>query len=150
MCVLRYIQNTRSSFKIFVANRLEIIHDITNADRWFYVPTKLNPADAASRGIMPNETEKINAFLKGPDFKSNDTYPNFEKPTEPASEEETTEIKSTDMLIGMAHKQVETLLQRLGERYSNYDVLLCIFKNMHCLRSNKSLPRKSQVKISTT
>ena len=25
MCVLRYIQNTRSAFKIFVANRLEII-----------------------------------------------------------------------------------------------------------------------------
>ena len=35
MCVLRYIQNTRSSFKIFVANRLEIIHDITDADRCF-------------------------------------------------------------------------------------------------------------------
>ena len=30
MCVLRYIQNTRSAFKIFVANRLEIIHDIIN------------------------------------------------------------------------------------------------------------------------
>ena len=75
MCVLRYIQNTRSAFKIFVANRLEIIHDITDGDRWFYVPTKLNPADAASRGIMPNETDKINAFLKGPDFFNNDTYP---------------------------------------------------------------------------
>ena len=45
MCVLRYIQNTRSSFKIFVANRLEIIHNITDSDRWFYAPTKLNPAD---------------------------------------------------------------------------------------------------------
>ena len=32
MCVLRYIQNTRSAFKIFVANRLEIIHDITDAN----------------------------------------------------------------------------------------------------------------------
>ena len=121
MCVLRYIQNTPSAFKIFVANRLEIIHDITEADRWFYIPTKLNPADAAFRGIMPNEIEKINAFLKGPDFLSNETYPNFEKPTDPASEEETTEIKSPDMLIGATQDGEKTLLQRLGERYSNYD-----------------------------
>ena len=70
---------------------------------------------------MPNETEKINAFLKGPDFLNNDTYPNFEKPTDTASEEETTEIKSRDMLIGATQDGEKTLLQRLGERYSNYD-----------------------------
>ena len=123
MCVLSYIQNTRSAFKIFVANRLEIIHDITDGDRWFYVPTKLKPADAASRGIMPNETDKINAFLKGPDFLNNDTYPNFEKPTQPESEEETNEIKSADVLVGTMQKEPDSLLQRLGERYSSYDKL---------------------------
>ena len=33
MCVLRYIQNTKCSFKIFVANRLEVIHEATDTDR---------------------------------------------------------------------------------------------------------------------
>ena len=70
---------------------------------------------------MPNDTDKINAFLKGPDFLCNYTYPNFEKPTDPASEEEITEIKSPDMLIGATQDGEKTLLQRLGERYSNYD-----------------------------
>ena len=123
MCVLRYIQNTRSAFKIFVANRLEIIHDITDANRWFYIPTKLNPADATSRGIMPNEIDKIKTFLKGPDFLCNDTYPNFEKPTQPESEEEINEIKSADVLVGATQKESESLLHRLGERYSSYDKL---------------------------
>ena len=45
-----------------------------HTDRWLNVPTKLNPADAASRGIMPNETDKINTFLNWPDFLSNETY----------------------------------------------------------------------------
>ena len=78
MCVLRYIQNTRSSYKIFVANRLEIIHDNTKVERWFYIPTRINPADAASRGIMPDETKKIKDFLDGPSFLKKETHPNFE------------------------------------------------------------------------
>ena len=123
MCVLRYIQNTRSSFKIFVANRLEIIHDITDADRWFYIPTKLNPVDAASRGIMPSETTKINDFLKGPDFLSSKTSPNFEKPSQLKFEEEMSEVKSKDVLIGTTQGEDKSLLQRLGERYSSYDKL---------------------------
>ena len=48
ICVLCYTQKTRSAFKIFLANHLEIIHYITDADRLFIVPTKLNPIDAAS------------------------------------------------------------------------------------------------------
>ena len=54
---------------------------------------------------MPNGTDKINTFLKGPDFLNNDTYPNFEKPTQPESEEETNEIKSADVLVGTIQKK---------------------------------------------
>ena len=65
------------------------------------------------------ESVVLNDFLKGPDFLSSKTYPNFEKPQLPESEEETNEMKSADVLVGTTQKESESLLQRLGERYSN-------------------------------
>ena len=72
---------------------------------------------------MPSETTKINDFLKGPDFLRSKTYPNFEKPSQPESEEEMSEVKSKDVLIGTTQGEDKSLLQRLGERYSSYDKL---------------------------
>ena len=47
--VLRYINNTSTHFRTFVANRIELIHTLTSADQW---PTDLNPADIASKGVF--------------------------------------------------------------------------------------------------
>ena len=49
--VLRYIKNTSRRFHTFVANRVAEIHDLTDSDDWYYVPTHLNPADDCSRGL---------------------------------------------------------------------------------------------------
>ena len=57
MIVLRYIHNTASRFHTFVANRLRLIQSLTNTKQWRYVPTKRNPADVVSRGLMPNKVE---------------------------------------------------------------------------------------------
>ena len=119
MCVLRYIQNTRSQFKIFVANRLEIIYDATDVARWFFVPTKQNPADAASRGLYPDQTEKIREFIQGPEFLKKEAYPNFEHPKEEATDEEKAEIKKNDALIATTETEAEAFLPMLTKRYSN-------------------------------
>ena len=68
MITLRYIQNTDKRFKTFVANRVEIIREATHVTDWRYVPTTMNPADLASRGIKPEETDKLERWLKGPEF----------------------------------------------------------------------------------
>jgi len=68
MVVLQYIASTKHRFKVFVANRLSIIHDITKPNQWRHVPSSNNPADIGSRGIMPTETEKLQAWLDGPLF----------------------------------------------------------------------------------
>ena len=49
--VLGYICNPNKRYRIFVANRLNIIEDLTILQNWRYVHTKDNPADHASRGI---------------------------------------------------------------------------------------------------
>ncbi|XP_060596964.1 uncharacterized protein LOC132750911 [Ruditapes philippinarum] len=68
MIVLGYINNVKKRFKTFVANRLSYIHDVTTPKDWRYVPSKLNPADLASRGFYPYDTDKLSFWLNGPNF----------------------------------------------------------------------------------
>jgi hypothetical protein len=68
MIVLGYIRNEKKRFKTFVANRLSVIHEVTSPHDWRYVPSNSNPADIASRGINPQESEKLETWLIGPEF----------------------------------------------------------------------------------
>ena len=51
--VLGYIANESCRFHVFVANRVQLIQDLTSVDQWKYIETKLNPADDASHGLSP-------------------------------------------------------------------------------------------------
>ena len=75
--VLAYIRNKTKRFKVFVANRIEAIHEHSEPDQWRHVPTKLNPADIASRGMNASDTTSITRWLKGPDFlvQDEDSWP---------------------------------------------------------------------------
>ena len=52
--VLGYINNNTKKFKIFVANQIQQIHEGSNVSQWRYVPSKMNPADDASRRLDAN------------------------------------------------------------------------------------------------
>ena len=65
---LRYINSESSHFKMFVSNRLETIHTMSFAQQWRYVPTDLNPADIASRGLTPDNIDAAKSWLHGPEF----------------------------------------------------------------------------------
>ena len=54
--VLHWISNTHERHKIFVANRLSEFLDHSQRSEWRYVPSKLNPADNATRGLPASET----------------------------------------------------------------------------------------------
>lgn len=47
---LGYINNEAETFHTYVANRVHEIINLTCADQWNHIDTKLNPADIASRG----------------------------------------------------------------------------------------------------
>ena len=55
--VLHCIKNKTKRFPVFVANRLAIIEQNTELDCWRHVPSNLNPADLASRGVRANSNE---------------------------------------------------------------------------------------------
>ena len=71
--VLGYIKNTQARYHTFVANRVQQICDGSNADNWFHVRTKLNPADHASRGLSPKQIFSPECiWFTGPDFLWNE------------------------------------------------------------------------------
>ena len=63
---MEYISNGSRRFKIFVANRVQLIHDNTNKNHWGYVATNMNPSDAASRGITMEDKHAVDIWLNDP------------------------------------------------------------------------------------
>ena len=64
---LAYINNEARRFHVFVANRVQLIREITDPNQWHYVDTAENPADHASRGLHASAILSTN-WLSGPEF----------------------------------------------------------------------------------
>ncbi|XP_028407516.1 uncharacterized protein LOC114530125 [Dendronephthya gigantea] len=68
--VLGYIQNESRRFYVYVANRVQIIRNISDPSQWRYVETTNNPADIATRG-KPAKQLKKSSWFNGPEFLHN-------------------------------------------------------------------------------
>ena len=66
--VLKFIRNTDRRFQTFVANRIAQIHDGSEISSWKYVPSELNPADDASRGLSTSDLSRGCRWSMGPGF----------------------------------------------------------------------------------
>nr|XP_039269991.1 uncharacterized protein LOC120344746 [Styela clava] len=66
--VHRYLANTDKVFKTFVANRVNLIKETSEIEQWRYVPSQLNPADVASRGLSVDVFLNCQYWKPGPDF----------------------------------------------------------------------------------
>lgn len=65
--VLNWIRTSSCRFKVYVAQRLGEIHEITNPRDWRYVPSKLNIADQATK-INSFSLDNESPWIKGPTF----------------------------------------------------------------------------------
>ena len=106
--VLRYIRNTSKRFQTFVANRLQIIHDASTPHQWRHVPTKLNPADIASRGLniglKDRDQRNFQFWINGPEFlrQAYQSWP--EQPADlPDVEDSDQEVKRTKANVGVVN-----------------------------------------------
>lgn len=75
--VLSWLQTPPYRLKIYVANRVTQILEISEPNQWRHVVSEKNPADLASRGILPNQLVNNGFWFRGPSFlqKSPDTWP---------------------------------------------------------------------------
>ena len=53
--VLHWLDGSSRRFKTFMGNRVSTILSLLPAGSWTHVPTNSNPADCASRGLLPEE-----------------------------------------------------------------------------------------------
>lgn len=93
--VLSWI-NREGSYKTFVANRVAEIKRLTCVENWRHVPTKSNPADLISRGVMPENLVYNDLWWYGPTFLFQDEQewpqnkPEFK--SEPSEEKRVTSV----------------------------------------------------------
>ncbi|UYV84304.1 hypothetical protein LAZ67_X001786, partial [Cordylochernes scorpioides] len=64
--VLAWITSESKKWQIFVANRVAKIQDLTAAHSWQYISGKQNPADLATRGILPSCLINSKLWWHGP------------------------------------------------------------------------------------
>ncbi|XP_030022750.2 uncharacterized protein LOC115441955 [Manduca sexta] len=64
--VLYWIHNNSRNYKAYVAHRLGEIDELSRGGEWRYVPTKINIADVATRGI--NSPKLPKEWFDGPSF----------------------------------------------------------------------------------
>ncbi|XP_067947081.1 uncharacterized protein [Watersipora subatra] len=119
MIVLNYISNDAKKFKVYVANRIQQIRDVSTPTQWHHIASGNNPADHASRGSEVKDIIRhwINppSFLQQSDIKIPTTK--LEKTTDKLPEARclSTSLKEIPGLLGMM------------ERYSKWETLVNTF-----------------------
>ncbi|GFR18678.1 integrase catalytic domain-containing protein [Trichonephila clavata] len=68
--VLSWLSSHPRNWKPYIGNRTSEILDLVPADSWRYVPTKMIPADIASRGLSPKELPRCGLWWEGPQWLS--------------------------------------------------------------------------------
>jgi len=121
--VLHYIANQDKRFHTFVANRVSLIHDGSEPSQWKHVPSELNPADDASRGLRMDELLSNGRWFSGPKFIWNkaDRWPTL--PVVTADTEDLEPKKEAKAYTTDIQESTETVVQRLFARHSSWYAL---------------------------
>lgn len=70
--VLAWLTREQKQFKIFVTNRIAKIQSLLPKCEWAHVSSSANPADPASRGMLPKDLLACSLHLEGPEFLRRD------------------------------------------------------------------------------
>ena len=69
--VLSWLRKPPCCWSTFVANRVSIINQCCAQSNWFHVDTHSNPADLATRGVLPSDLSDKDLWWHGPKWLSN-------------------------------------------------------------------------------
>ncbi|KAL4103253.1 hypothetical protein QTP88_018630 [Uroleucon formosanum] len=70
--VLSWLKNPHTSFKVYVSNRVHQIITLMPDCRWLHIKSEENPADCASRGVLPSVLSSLSLYWQGPRFLHDD------------------------------------------------------------------------------
>ncbi|XP_060861320.1 uncharacterized protein LOC132938478 [Metopolophium dirhodum] len=112
--VLSWLTAEQRLFKIFVTNRVSKIRNLVPQCEWAHVGTADNPADPASRGLLPDALVACSSFLHGPEFLQ---YPEEQWPvaiTSIVDPAELPDFKRPSKNVLLAQQVDDSLIQRFS------------------------------------
>ncbi|KAI5727702.1 hypothetical protein M8J77_005854 [Diaphorina citri] len=143
--VLAWIKTPPHTLKTYVANRIvEVNNLISDKCDWYHVPTDLNPADCASRGLLPVQFLEHSQWLHGPDFLrlSSEHWPH----TQGNLVETLPELKENTKSLLTVNPLSKSYLLQCCEKYSQLTKLQRVFayvfrfiNNVRSVREQRSL-----------
>ncbi|XP_059048841.1 uncharacterized protein LOC131844082 [Achroia grisella] len=135
--VISWLRGEPCKWKPFVANRVVKIIDNTNNRQWYYVKSRDNPADIASRGMFLKDLKQSKLWWKGPKWLS-DQKIEFQKPSYIQTDEERKTVIHAHLNINKQEKETSIYSQ-----FENYDTLTELLKDEIESLRNKNMVRKS-------
>lgn len=119
MITLSWIKADPSRWQVFVANRVSQIQDLTFKTNWNYVKTDENPADAVSRGSMPQDLVDNDLWFQGPQWLIEGRECWSKQPLFSAHETKCEE-KSTHVALTVAQEVPISYLPSIFQRFSKW------------------------------
>lgn len=118
--VLSWLTAPHGSFKVYVSNRVHQISVLLPTCRWLHVESAQNPADCASRGVMPSKLVDLSLYWSGPDFIRNEPQ-HWDDGTQLMPTDELPEARPVSLVILPDEQPSEWF-----NTFSSYDRLLRI------------------------
>lgn len=141
---LVWIRSSPHRWATFIANRTSLIQEMTSPSIWHHVPTKENPVDCASRGLLPSELLNHKLWWTGPPFLFNspDNWPQL---PEPDIEDVNKPSLSKSWTPDVLHVAVNPSILNLLDRFSSLNKICRIVS--YCFRFTQSRSLVAQTQI---
>ena len=132
---LTWLDGKPRRYRTFVGNRISTILEVLPPAAWHHAPTQDNPADCASRGMLPGELLQHSLWWNGPPWLTTDP---FQMPPQPLL----ASLSKPELKTITCNVAVPVPPEWIEERYASYHKLLCI--NAWCFRFLSNLKCKLQ------
>lgn len=119
--VLAWIKTSPHLWNTFVANRVSKIQALMNSNSWRHVPGIENPADCASRGIMPDQLQHHPLWWKGPGWLGEVDLP-YQSVVIPYHDHEIKQVKAVTFTNTIGNSEDVDLLHK----YSSLRKLIAV------------------------
>uniref|UniRef100_A0A8D8TAY9 Integrase catalytic domain-containing protein n=1 Tax=Cacopsylla melanoneura TaxID=428564 RepID=A0A8D8TAY9_9HEMI len=144
--VLSWLKTPPHQLKIYVANRVSQILELTEPDQWSHVTTERNSADPASRGLRPSQLVNNGLWFRGPSFLKSDPD---SWPTQPVTlqAKNLPELKPTVLVTKAEENQLIVTVQKYSSLDKLKSVMAYVLRFIHNVK-NPSDKRSNALSIS--
>ena len=85
---LHWIKSASKQYKTYIANRVQLIQELSDPLEWGWCPGESNPADLPSRGMNMKDLVASPKWWGGPEWLNEkvESYPKFKECNQPPQE----------------------------------------------------------------